>query len=220
MNLAEAIGEPEQIFENKDEQESNPEMKSNILERSLGKDKPMFWGVCYWIAKSLNIPVSIVRLIFLVAVFVYGTGLWLYALLALFVPFKDKQTTTGRTGNLFFELIRIIIWLGVLFFLGSTIFASLVGMTVLSVLPNLSNQSLQAIVPGYLYPLAILSILSLVALFIGSLGALIKRAWLSKTFALIAILIIVGSSITAGITGFATVSKYNYNPKTIDTQTV
>lgn len=220
MNLAETIGEPEQIFDNKDSQDEDPTTKTNLLERWFGKEKPMIWGVCYWIAKSLNIPVSIVRLIFLIAVFVYGTGLWLYPLLALFVPFKDKKITTGTTGNLFFEVIRVIIWLGVIFFLASALFGSLVGFTVLSILPTLSNQSLQAIVPTYLYPLAILALVSLVVLVIGSLGALIKKAWVSKTIAMIAIIIIIGSSITAGITWFATVSTYNYNPKTTDTQTL
>ncbi len=221
MNLAKTIGEPEQIFENKDDtEETSWSEKSTLLNRWLGKEKPMIWGVCYRIAKSLNIPVSIVRLIFLIAAFMYGTGLWLYPLLALFVPFKDKKITTGITGNLFFEIIRVIIWLGVTFFLASILFGSLVGFTVLSVLPTLSNQSLQAIIPTYLYPLAVLALISLIILVIGSLGALIKKTWISKSIAMIAIIIIIGSSITAGITWFATVSTYNYNPKTVDTQTI
>lgn len=126
MNLAETIGEPEQIFEIKNEAGEVIGSKSNILDRRFGKQKPMIWGVCYWIAKSFNIPVSIVRLIFLVAVFIYGTSIWLYPLLALFVPFKDKKSTTGATGNIFFEIIRVIIWLGIIFFLGAAIVAIIV----------------------------------------------------------------------------------------------
>ena len=49
---------------------------------------------------------------------------------------------------------------------------------------------------------------------------MIKKNWLSKTLALICIIIIIGSTITAGLTGFMTVNKYNYNPKTIDTSSV
>ena len=218
MNLAETIGEPEQIFENKDTDQPNDYKEANLLNKWLGKEKPMIWWVAYRIAKSLNIPVAIVRLIFIIAVFIYGTSIWLYPLLALFVPFQDKKKTTGQTGNLFFEVIRVIIWLGIIFFLGTALFGSLVGLTVISILPSLSNQSLQALIPMYLYPLAILSLISWGVLLIGSLGALIKRSWVSKTFAMIAIIIIIGSSITAGITAFATMSKYNYNPKTMDTQ--
>lgn len=220
MNIAQTIGEPEQIFDNKSEIDDNDAPKKNLLERRFGKEKPMIWGVAYWISKSLNISVSTVRIIFFVAILIYGTSLWLYPLLALFVPFKDKKSTTGQTGNMFFELIRIIIWIGVIFILLWILLGWLLGVTVFLVLPLLSNQSLQALVPSYLYPLTLISLLSLVVLIIGSIGALIKKSWISKTVALITITIIVGSCITAGITGLMKVSQYNYNPKSVDTQSL
>lgn len=218
MNLAETIGESEQIFENKSENEETK--KTNLLEKWFGKQKPMIWGVCYWIAKSLKIPVSIVRLIFLIAVFIYGMSIWLYLLLALFVPFQDKKSTTGRTGNLFFEIMRVIIWLGVIFFLGMMIIGAITGIIIFSVIPPLSNQSLQSLVPPYLYSLFILSVISLIVLFIGAVGAILRKSWLPKGFPLIATVIIILSMITAGIAGFVQTSNYNYNSETLDTQVV
>ena len=220
MNLAETIGEPEQIFEVREAQDEESETQSNILERWFWKDKPMIWWVAYRIAKSLNIPVAIVRLIFLIAVFIYGTSIWLYPLLALFVPYQDKKKSSGQVGNLFFEIIRVLIWWGVIFLLWSALFWTIFGISVVSILPTLSNQSLQGIIPRYLYPLVIVAMIALLVLLIGSLWALIKKNWLSKTLALICIIIIIGSTITAGLTGFMTVNKYNYNPKTIDTSSV
>ena len=220
MNLAETIGEPEQIFEVREAQDEESETQSNILERWFWKDKPMIWWVAYRIAKSLNIPVAIVRLVFLIAVFIYGTSIWLYPLLALFVPYQDKKKSSGQVGNLFFEIIRVLIWWGVIFLLWSALFWTIFGISVVSILPTLSNQSLQGIIPRYLYPLVIVAMIALLVLLIGSLWALIKKNWLSKTLALICIIIIIGSTITAGLTGFMTVNKYNYNPKTIDTSSV
>lgn len=220
MNLAETIGEPEQIFEVREAQDEESETQSNFLERWFWKDKPMIWWVAYRIAKSLNIPVAIVRLIFLIAVFIYGTSIWLYPLLALFVPYQDKKKSSGQVGNLFFEIIRVLIWWGVIFLLWSALFWTIFGISVVSILPTLSNQSLQGIIPRYLYPLVIVAMIALLVLLIGSLWALIKKNWLSKTLALICIIIIIGSTITAGLTGFMTVNKYNYNPKTIDTSSV
>lgn len=217
MNLAETIGEPEQIFENKSEINKDIVWTKNILGKWLWRDKPMLWWVSYRISKSLNIPVSIIRLIFLIAVFIYGTGLRLYVVLALFVPFKDKKSTTGLTGNLFFEIVRVIIWLGVICFLWTVIISSLVGLTMFAGLPTLSNQSIQDIIPTYLYPLAWLSILSLIILLIGSLWALIKKLRVSQTIALISIVVIISSLSIAGITGFSLASTYNYNPITTQT---
>lgn len=219
MNIAQTIGEPEAIFENRTESEESEETpQKNLLERWFGNNKPMIWGVAYWISKSLNIPVSIVRLILLWMVFIYGTSIWLYPLLALFVPFQDKKSTTGQTGNLFFEIIRVLIWLGVLFSLSAVLFGSVLGLTLFSFLPALSNQALQSFVPGYIYPLVVISLIALVVLIIGSLGALIKKYRVSKTVALIATTLIIGSMITAWMTSLWVISRYNANELTIDTQ--
>ena len=160
MNIAQTIGEPEAIFENRTETDEEISQPKNLIERWFGNNKPMVRGVAYWISQSLKIPVSIVRLILIGSVFIYGTSLWIYPLLALFVPFQDKKATTGQTGNLFFEIIRVLIRLGVILFLGSALFGGLLGITIFSFLPTMSNQSLQAFVPSFIYPLAILSFVS------------------------------------------------------------
>lgn len=57
MNLAEAIGDPEDIFESKNNETTDIADEASRLQRRFGKDKPMIRGVCYWISKSLNISV-------------------------------------------------------------------------------------------------------------------------------------------------------------------
>ena len=96
MNLAETIGEPEQIFDTTTDEDEEIAQDTTFLNRHLGKEKPMIWGVCYWIAKSFNIPVARVRLLFFIAIFIYGTTIWLYPLLALFVPYEDKKKVRDK----------------------------------------------------------------------------------------------------------------------------
>lgn len=220
MNLAETIGEPEQIFESKEWQEEETNTKSNIVERWLWKEKPMIWWVAYRIAKSLNISVSIVRLIFLIAVFIYGTSIWLYPLLALFVPYEDKKKSSGQVGNLFFETIRIIIWLGIIFFLWSTIIGALVGSTFFLSLPLLNNQSIQSLVPATIYPLGFLSLAALISLFVWSVWALLKKSRLSKTFAMVAIGVILASWAITGMIAYTQAMKYNNNVPTTSESTL
>lgn len=220
INISLILGEPEAIFENRTENKNLESTPKNLLERWLGKDKPMIRGVGYWLSKSLKIPVSIVRLILLWAVFIYGTSIWLYPLLALFVPFQDKKATTGQTGNMFFEIIRVVIWLGIVFFLASALFGSLVWITLFSLLQSVSNQSLQSLVPSFMIPLVILSITSLVVLVVGSIWALIKKSRVSKTLVIIASAIIIGSIVTAGITWLSMVSVYDANELIVDRQTI
>lgn len=43
MNLAETIGEPEQIFENKNTDQPNDYKEANLLNKWLGKEKPIIW---------------------------------------------------------------------------------------------------------------------------------------------------------------------------------
>lgn len=220
MNLAETIGEPEQIFEVREAQDEESETQSNILERWFWKDKPMIWWVAYRIAKSLNIPVAIVRLIFLIAVFIYGTSIWLYPLLALFVPYQDKKKSSGQVGNLFFETIRIIIWLGLIFFLWSTIIGTLIGSTFFLSLPLLSNQSIQSILPTSIYPLGFLSLAALISLFVWSIWALLKKTRLSKTFAMVAIGVILASWVITGMIAYTEAMKYNNTTPTVSESTL
>ena len=53
------------------------------------KDGAVF-GVCKGIARALDIPVGIFRLIWVMSVLFFGAGLWLYFLLAITLPREDK----------------------------------------------------------------------------------------------------------------------------------
>ncbi len=93
IELANALGEPEVIFGESEEAEGESE---HTFKRTfaIDKEKPMIRGVCYWLAKSMNVSVRIMRIIFIVLALINGAGLVLYVILALFVPFKDKKKTT------------------------------------------------------------------------------------------------------------------------------
>lgn len=93
IEIANSLGEPEVMF---DESDESTDDQPSRFKRTLwiDKQKPMLWGVCYWLAKTLNVHVRIIRIIFLVLIFFKGAGLIVYALLALFAPYKDKRKTT------------------------------------------------------------------------------------------------------------------------------
>lgn len=48
-------------------------------------------GVCKGVARTLDIPVGVVRLLWLISVLFLGAGLGLYILLAICLPREDKQ---------------------------------------------------------------------------------------------------------------------------------
>lgn len=90
----------------------------------------------------------------------------MYPLLALFVPYKDKKSTSGSIGNLFFECIRVIFWLGIIFALFGTLMTSITVTIGLLFAPLLSNQSLIALVPSYMYPVSIVSMIGVAILLV------------------------------------------------------
>lgn len=55
---------------------------------------------------------------------------------------------------------------------------------------------------------------------LGAVGALLKKARVSKTLVIIASAIIIGSIVTAGVTGLSTVRNYNSNEQTMDRQII
>jgi hypothetical protein len=71
----------------------------------------------------------------------------MYPLLALFVPYKDKKASSGSIGGLFFEVIRVIFWLGVIFSLLGLLIGESIGAIGLLFSPLISNQSLLALIP-------------------------------------------------------------------------
>lgn len=195
MNIAQELWEPEQIFgteENASDTESvHWFWNSNTLTRWLSTPKPLLGWVSYWIASAFKVPVWLIRLIFLVLVLVYWTWIWGYIILALFVPYKDKSSTIGKSGNLFFEIIRVMIRLLILFGLGSAILAWSAGVILFPLFPSISNQSLQALMPSYFYPVAIVMIVALLMLFIWAFGALVRKHRTTRTLTLTSIVVLV-----------------------------
>jgi len=201
MNLAENIWEPEAIFDWRDmgEMWENSE-PSNLFQRWFGTNKPQIWWVCYWIAKSANIPVMWVRLFFLIAIPSWGLSVWVYPVLALFVPFKDKGQTTWKNWNLFFELVRIGLWLMILFTLGGLFLWGVMAITLFSSFPTISGQVVQWVLPRF-YPVAWVGMAALSILLIASLGALFKQQWFRKWIILTALVTLLLSWVIGGILG-------------------
>ena len=201
MNLAENIWEPEAIFDWRDmgEMWENSE-PSNLFQRWFGTNKPQIWWVCYWIAKSANIPVMWVRLFFLIAIPFWGLSVWVYPVLALFVPFKDKGQTTWKNWNLFFELVRIGLWLMILFTLGGLFLWGVMAITLFSSFPTISGQVVQWVLPRF-YPVAWVGMVALSILLIASLGALFKQQWFRKWIILTALVTLLLSWVIGGILG-------------------
>lgn len=58
------------------------------MHKRLIKGEKKIFGVCSGLAEYFDMDPTIMRLIFLVAVFVFGTGLLLYLVLAVIMPGK------------------------------------------------------------------------------------------------------------------------------------
>ena len=201
MNLAENIWEPEAIFDWRDMGEMGENSEpSNLFQRWFGVNRPQIWGVCYWISKSLNIPVMWVRLFFLIAIPLWGLSVWVYPVLALFVPFKDKGQTTWKNWNLFFELVRIGLWLMILFTLGGLFLWGVMAITLFSSFPTISGQVVQWVLPRF-YPVAWVGMAALSILLIASLGALFKQQRFRKWIILTALVTLLLSWVIGGILG-------------------
>ena len=201
MNLAENIWEPEAIFDGKDSNENGEKSEpSNLFQRWFGVNRPQIWWVCYWTSKLLKISVMRVRLFFLVAILFWGISIWVYPVLALFVPFKDKGQTTWKNWNLFFELVRIGLWLMILFTLGGLFLWGVMAITLFSSFPTISGQVVQWVLPRF-YPIAWVGMVALSILLIASLGALFKQQWFRKWIILTALVTLLLSWVIGGILG-------------------
>ena len=201
IELAESIWEPEAIFDGKDSNENGEKSEpSNLFQRWFGVNRPQIWWVCYWISKLLKISVMRVRLFFLVAILFWGISIWIYPVLALFVPFKDKGQTTWKNWNLFFELVRIGLWLMILFTLGGLFLWGVMAITLFSSFPTISGQVVQWVLPRF-YPVAWVGMVALSILLIASLGALFKQQWFRKWIILTALVTLLLSWVIGGILG-------------------
>jgi phage shock protein C len=52
------------------------------------KDERMIWGICDGIAKYSDIDPTIVRIIAVLTIFLWGLGLWLYLILRFVIPLE------------------------------------------------------------------------------------------------------------------------------------
>jgi|GEM_PF-473050 len=211
--VANSIGEPEVMFDDSDEQPMNDEFKKGNI---FNREKPVIRGVCYRLAKSLNVQVMIIRIIFLILLLGQGAGLLIYIILALFVPFKDKKKTTGTIGNVLFEIVRIAFRLLILGIILPLTFASLAATGAMFFAPVIDNQSIAAWIPQYMYIVGILVSVAFLIFSIGAVGSLFKQRWINTALGLFAaIIILVGGVITAG-TAFKTAMLVSNHQTTVE----
>ncbi len=196
LEVANSLGEPEVIFDEGDENGAGDE-KTSLWKRTLliDKEKPMIRGVCYRLAKSMNISVRIMRIIFIILALLNGTGLILYVILALFVPFKDKKKTTGVIGSILFEIVRIAFWLIILSAIVPITVASIVVTGLIFFTPVIDNQSIAARIPQYMYVVGVLLSIVFILLSVGAIGSLFKQRWINKALVLLATIIIIGGAV-------------------------
>ena len=60
------------------------------MQKRLVKGEKKILGVCSGLANYFDMDPTIMRLIFLIALLVFGTGLLLYLVLAIIMPEKEK----------------------------------------------------------------------------------------------------------------------------------
>lgn len=163
LELANSIGEPEVIFDETVDEDGEKTSRRKRT-RFIDKEKPMIRGVCYRLAKSMNVSVRIMRIIFIILAFLNGTGLIVYAILALFVPYKDKRKTTGVLGNVLFEIVRIVFWLFMLSIVLPATIATIVVTGLMVFTPVIDNQSIAARIPQYMYLVGVVMSIALILL--------------------------------------------------------
>ena len=64
------------------------QQKKYLMENRLVKGEKKLFGVCSGLANYFDMDPTVMRLIFLVALLVFGTGLLLYIILAIVMPDK------------------------------------------------------------------------------------------------------------------------------------
>jgi len=71
----------------------------NSLHKKTVDEDHVLTGVCGGIGSSLGIPSWILRLIFLVLVFYYGTGILAYIILAIVLPESAEPNISGEPNK-------------------------------------------------------------------------------------------------------------------------
>jgi phage shock protein C len=62
--------------------------KENLMAKRLVKGDKKIFGVCSGLADYFDLDPTVVRILFLVAVFMFGTGILLYLVMAIVMPSK------------------------------------------------------------------------------------------------------------------------------------
>lgn len=57
----------------------------------MTKNKKIIFGVCSWLASKLNIDATIIRVAFVIGVFMFGTGIGLYFILWIVKILEEKK---------------------------------------------------------------------------------------------------------------------------------
>lgn len=206
--MANNIWEPENIFDGTPSEDTVVSRATRWIDR----DKPIIWWVCYRIAKSLNISVRWVRIIGLICLPLTGMAwAWLYMILALFTPYKDKKKTTWKIWSLIFEVTRALLWLFAISILAPLVWAVIVWGWFLLFTPVVDNQSIAALIPMYMYWVLGIISLALLLLFIGSVWALFKQKRIGKTVALLSTVAVIAGSIGAAWFVYQTAIQLHQN---------
>lgn len=198
ISIANTIWDPQDIFVDVSDDQNWSDVSKSIDKNTwwyFAKDGPMIWWVCYRLSKSLNINVTIVRVLMIILILFWWLSIWVYPILALFVPYVNKSKTTWAMWQLLYEFIRWLLFTVLIFGLLFA-FLSLVGVWwFLSFTPPINNQSISLLMPKYLYVAFAVMWVALLVLLIWSIWWLLKKNWISRTHALISIIMIVLSGI-------------------------
>ncbi len=90
-NVIKIMGNPEDFFDEEEDKEKEKAHKKIRKRIYRNPDNMILGGVCSGISEYLNIDPIILRLIFVIAVVFYGTGIFLYLVLWIIIPRAETR---------------------------------------------------------------------------------------------------------------------------------
>lgn len=163
FQIASEIWEPEEIFSSNE----NFEQKNQIIiKNELASNKPLIWWVAYWISKSLNINIFVLRILFILAsllgviwiviwvpeFFLISTlSILVYIILAIFAPYRSKslKSTLLSAIEIWLWIIRLIVLFWLLFIIWSLMIWGLIFLA--SKFYIIDNRSFSQFFPNWLF---------------------------------------------------------------------
>ncbi len=103
IKIVNSIWEPEDIFE-EESLEIEPQKQSKLE----SKYKPRILGVCSRLAELMNIPVWVLRCVFLFLIFVYSFGFWLYIAIFLLKFIIDRELASASISSWVKKIVSYI----------------------------------------------------------------------------------------------------------------